>query len=384
MTPKGANQREAARRLDQGAPLLRRGSLGELAQRLENIRLTRKDVVANTRQVSLNATPEGEVVFVVPGLRTMPLTRYAHTQVAEKVGIPQKYYDRMAQDAPGLLVTNVNQWFQQEPSQRLVRTAEGHVRALLSDRYRVIDSEDVAMLVADRAQKHEAQIIECSLSETRMSIKVALPNAREKVGEMTAELRAKHTGLHQVRAGSVMNLDADYMVPGLVVSNSEVGGGAMKVEPIAYRLICWNAAVGEESLTQIHLGGKLGIGEITYREETLRLSDQALAAQIQDVVDGAFNPDSFQKLVQRFKDAKQVEIPKPMETTTAVVKLLGISEERKDALLRHFMLEGPTVFGLVNGITAFAQEEADPDSQLNLERAAGDILAKPESVLALA
>jgi len=371
------------RRQDQGAPLLRRGSLGELAARLERLKATRQDVVTDTRDLTFRVGADGPVLDV-PHVGALPLTRHAHTQVAEKTGIPQRYYDRMAEQNAPLLAENVNAWFLKEPAPRLVRAAEGHVRALLSDRYRVIDSEDVALLVADRAEKHHADVIECALSETRMSIRVAHPNAREKVGELTAELRARHTGIHQVRAGSVMNLDADYMVPGLVVSNSEVGAGAMKVEPIAYRLICWNAAVGEESLAQVHLGGKLGVGEITYREETLRLSDQALAAQIQDVVDGAFNPDSFRKLVQRFKDAKSVEIAKPVEVTNAVVKLLGINEDRKEALLRHFMLEGPTVFGLVNGITAFAQEEADPDAQLALERAAGDILAKPDGVLALA
>jgi hypothetical protein len=84
--------------------------------------------------------------------------------------------------------------------------------------------------IEDRFQDFEA---ECSLTEKHMYLKLTVPQYQELVKE------------------------GDPVVPGLIVSNSEVGAGAFRVEPFLWRLVCKNGLIGTLRLYQIHLGQKL-------------------------------------------------------------------------------------------------------------------------------
>jgi hypothetical protein len=371
------------------SPLVRRGTLRQLTDRLEQIRASAHDYVVPTSLIEMSAdaqkldwSEDGANAF---GDKWVPLNHYAHTQLAEKTGIPQKFYDRLRADVPDLLATNVNRLAAVQADRRLIRVAEGHVRAILSDRYRVLDSYDLAVKTAERAIEHNATVLESDLSETHMRLKVAVPNAREKIGELSQVQIAAHRArlaerfnTHPAQRDQWPQLDADYVVPGVLVSNSEVGAGAFKVEPFVYRLWCWNAAITEESLAQVHVGARLQLGEVQWTDNTLRLNDEALWAQVGDVIDSTFNPDTFRKMVDTFKGAKAVEIKKPVEVTEAVSVKLALSEEKKTALTRYFAAEGDTLFGLVQGITRLAQDLEDPDAQVEMERFGGAVLANPK------
>lgn len=373
--------------------LVRRGKLSELAARLEHIRETTKDMVADTRDLSLEvyetAQPQDPAAKRNPWLvrlrikehDELPMNHYAKTQLAEKVGIPFPYFARMEERGPVLLAENVNYWFQKEPERRLVRVAEGHVRAILSDRYRVgLDNYGLAFQVAERAKEHDATILQCDLSETRMQIRIGVPNAREKLGEMTAELRARYaTGSHPLGRGAMV-LDADYAVPGLLVSNSEVGAGAFRVEPYVMRLVCWNGLVSEVGLYKVHVGAKMELGEVVYRDDTRDTADELVSKQVRDIIDATFKPEVLHAQVAKLLGAKEVAIQKPVEVVDAATKYLRLSEKRREDLLRYFAAEGDTLFGLIQGVTRQAQDFADPDQQTEFERAAGAILAKPSLV----
>jgi hypothetical protein len=379
-------------------PALRRATLRELTERLEQIRATAHDYVVPTSLVQMGPNADaidwGETAsqaFEGDGSHWAPLNAYAHTQLAEKTGIPQKFYDKLRTEVPDLLATNVNRLVGLQADRRLIRVTEGHVRAILSDRYRVLDSYDLTVKVAERAIEHHATVLESSLTEKHMRIKVAVPNARERIGELSQAQIAAHKArlaerfnTHPADRDAWPQLDADYVVPGVLVSNSEVGAGAFKVEPFVYRLWCWNAAISEQSLAQVHVGARLQLGEVQWTDNTLRLNDEALWAQVGDVIDATFNPDTFHKLVEQFKGAKAVEIKKPVEVTEAVAVKLALSEERKTALTRYFAAEGDTLFGLVNGVTRLAQDFEDPDQQTEVERYAGKLLAEPKEILAVA
>ena len=318
----------------------------------------------------------------IKGHEELPLNHHAHTQLAEKVGVPFAYYERMRKDAPQLFGQNVNHWLQNEPDRRLIRVAEGHVRAVLSDRYRVgLDNYNLAFKVAEQAKEHDATVLQCDLSESRMQIRIGVPNAREKVGEMTAELRARYSGSNYARRGStLMNIDADYVVPGLLVSNSEVGAGAFRVEPYVMRLICWNGLIGESSLYKIHVGAKMELGEVVYSDDTLNTADELVWKQVRDIIDRTFDPAVLKAQVARLRGAKEVPVLKPVTVVDATAVKLRLSDKRREDLLRYFSAEGETLFGLVNGITRLAQDFTDPDQQSDFERQAGTILATPSLV----
>lgn len=67
-----------------------------------------------------------------------------------------------------------------------------------------------------------------------------------------------------------------------------------------------------------------------------------------------------------------------------VVQNLALTDQARDNLLRYFTAEWHNLYGLVNGVTRLAQDFADPDTQVDLERAAGNILTAPAWLRAVA
>jgi hypothetical protein len=249
-----------------------------------------------------------------------------------------------------LTAQNVNAWLSKQSDSRLVRVADGRVRGLLSNRYRMLDNFDLAVMTMDLAKKHNAQVQECSLTETRMYIKVVVPGYRDAI-----------------KAG-------DDVVPGLTVSNSEVGEGAFRVEPFLFRLVCVNGLIGQHSLYKAHLGSRMELGELIYKDDTRKAADDALWHQVRDIIDSTFDKDVLQAFIAKFRDAQEIPLEKPQEMFDTTARNLNISDKQKLDLFRYFAKEGDTVFGLVNGITRLAQDFQDYDERVRLERYAGTIL----------
>jgi hypothetical protein len=100
----------------------------------------------------------------------------------------------------------------------MLRTLDGSMRAFLSDRYRRLDNYDLASAVLPvlKEMGEGLKIVSTELTESKMYIKVI--NERLEL---------------EVKQGDVVQA-------GMVISNSEVGMGSLKVEPLIYRLICTN------------------------------------------------------------------------------------------------------------------------------------------------
>jgi hypothetical protein len=340
-----------------------------MAQELQRLRDGSFDVVAPTASLKAIVTENWlpsqiratEVELEVPEHGAYPLTRHGHTQLAEKTGIPYRYYEAMrVTGMQDLLAANVNAWLAREKGndRRLIRVADGHVRAVLGAMYRVLDNFDLAMLTMDRAKEHGAVVQQCDLTETRMYVKLTVPDFREAIKR------------------------GDDVVGGLVVSNSEVGDGMFRVEPFLYRLVCSNGLIGTDALYKVHVGQRLEMGRLIYRDDTRRLADAALWSQVKDIIDATFDQTVLRELVLQLRGTTAIEVEKPSEVTDAVVKDLSLSEKQRDALIRYFAKEGDTVYGLVNGITRLAQDFELAEDQVRLERYAGQIVAGKVKVVA--
>jgi hypothetical protein len=348
----------------------RNKSLVQIAQELERQRTTSLDFVHATRNIkAFTHEPTGigsaEEFPPKPELRLdfdlgaggkfgrYPLTRHGHNQLALKCGIPIRYYWAMIQEGmTDLTAENVNAWLEKQADQRLIRILDGRVRAILSDRYRPLDNYDLAFQVMERAKEHEAEIIDASLTPTKLYIKVTVPQYRE-----------------EVKAG-------DPYVPGLVVSNSEVGDGAFTVEPFMWRLVCKNGLIGPMRLYKIHLGGRLQLGELIFKDETKQKMDEALWAQVRDTIDATFSPKIFKAFMDQIRDAEQIPLDKveAKEILDSTVKDLFLSDQKRLDLIKYWGKEGDTVCGFVNGVTRLAQDFEGYDHQVRAERYAGKLL----------
>ena len=213
-------------------------TLTELAIELERQSETKKDFIASTEVLEMTET--GAMVLEGDKSQEFEIADVAHTQIAARLDIPAKYYQRMRDKAPELLAANVNGWFHQKPERRMVRTLDGQMRAFLSDRYRRLDNYDLAAAVLPvlKDMGEGLKIVSTQLTESRMYIKVI--NERLEL---------------EVKLGDVLQA-------GMVISNSEVGLGSLKVEPLIYRLICTNGMIAQDySQKRYHVGRNADVGE---------------------------------------------------------------------------------------------------------------------------
>jgi hypothetical protein len=338
-------------------------SLTELAAELERQQLSKRDFVTPTTNLSAVAVDGGVNFKIEDGsLFTGPATRHAQTQIAQHTKVPQVYFDKMMTEAPELLATNLNHWFKTNKSSRMIRTLDGGMRAMLSDRYRAIDNYDIAQATMPiLINTPGIEVMSSEITANRMYIK-AVSN------RITAEVKK-----------------GDIVQAGIVISNGEIGNGSVKVEAFFYRLLCLNGMIGEASLRRYHVGraaGELDAAIEVFRTETREADDRALMMKVSDVVRGALNEDRLQSFVRGLAAAAEVDIaPAPDKVAALIAKTYQLSEDDGGGILRMLASgnqgAGYTQWGLANSITALANEEKSYDKATELERIGGEIAFMP-------
>jgi hypothetical protein len=337
--------------------------LQQLAQEITRVAKTKQDYIVGTNTLRYGA--DGHVTFDAPnetGERTVGIfdvTRHCDSQIADKTGIPWKYYERMKKDSPELLAENVNTWFDKEPKKRLVRTLDGRIRAFLSDRFRPIDNFDVGNVALKVIAEAGAEVVSAKLTETRMYIQAVVMDRKE----LSAEIKV-----------------GDVVKAGITVSNSEVGVGKWRVEPLIYRLSCLNGMISSHSLGGIHVGKKIDSESDkayeVFRTETIEADNKALMMKIEDVTRSSIQPEVFEAEVIRIQEAEKEPITGKLPSVVKeVTNQFGFTQNESDNILTHLAESGSlTKWGLINAVTAQAHETEDYDRSVEFERAGGKIL----------
>jgi hypothetical protein len=323
-----------------------------LVEELKRQKMNSLDIIADDNEIYVIAHEELGLMLGVIDHGRWPLTEWAHTQLAEKTGIPKKYYDRMREaEEYELLAENINTWLRD--GRKLIRILDGKVRAILSDRYRIIDNYDLVFLALDEFQKRETiEIHRIDLTETMLYIKAIDRTLTETIKEQ------------------------DIVYGGLVIRNSEVGASALRIEPFILRKVCANGLILPRTLKKIHLGRQITeIEDVDWSDETKELEDKAFWSKVRDVIRATFDKQTFQSWVEKLKESTKIEIKKPIEAVNNIVGHLGLSEEQKQKLLMHF--SEPTKYGLINAVTNLASQTKNADEQVRLEEFAGEILQSP-------
>ena len=322
-------------------------------QELKRQRETRKDLIVDSR--SLKAVAESErIVIDVPNYGGHPLTQWAHGQLAEKVQIPQKYYSRMLDSKNyRLLADNVNTWLPTE-DKRMIRILDGNIRAILSDRYRVLDNYDLVFLALDEFAKAGAEVHKLNLTESHLFVKAVTPRLEGGV-----------------RPGDIVQ-------GGLVLRNSEVGASRFAVEPFVLRLRCTNGLIVSEGYSRVHLGRRKEEGEFNWSSETIYLENQAIWSAVRDVIRNTFDPASFESMIARLKSNAETPVSAPVQAVDNVVMHIGLTESIKGMLLKNFLEDKDyTQWGLTNALTATARQLPEPEDQVELETKASNIALMP-------
>lgn len=297
-------------------------------------------------------------------------TSLCHGQIAAKLGIPVKYYDRMMSEHPELLEANINMWLAKDAQAKyLLRTfgnnGSGVARALLSDRFHILDNYDVlfSALGAIKKMGVNVKITQATVTDKRMYLHVVCPEI-----EMQAEAFLKNYLKNNDAAGNGI-------VSGLVITNSEVGLGTFEIRPRAVIVKCNNGLIAkDESYKRVHLGTKMDEGSVKWSERTKQKNYELVMSQTEDAVGTFLSSDYLGKMVTKIADAHKVQLEHPIDTIQHVCHELSIGEAHKSEILKYFVEDGDSkASGVFQAITRSAQNMG-ADAQYEVETAAFGLL----------
>ena len=369
-----------------------RGRLDQLVGELERQKETKIDLVADTRSLAVSAK-DGQMYLVPTDPHAMewlpqqglPVQDPALEQMGSKVfpSVPGRFMKDLARERPVRAAELLNGLMHDQPGRRFIRCLDAHVRAVLSDRYRVLDHYDIAFAALDAVRAAGGEVIEASLSDTHMKLKFTSRSVWDAVDETrTGDPGSWYSGglgnqehLRRVsaRVGGELPGGPGTVHPLVTVSNSETGHGGFGVRIGLLRAICFNLATVEDVVAKVHLGERLTVGIFT--EETVSQESKLIYLKARDAVRSSFNTETFARMVAMAREAQGDAVTSPHAAVQNVAKAVGLSEDKRNALLEYFLREyDPTRYGMAQAVARLAQDETDPEQAGTLEDLAGAII----------
>lgn len=338
-------------------------SLVELARELERQLGTKKDLLVPLTRTHHSTAEDGDCVLEVEepnGVQRYGITALARRQLAEKLKIPHAYFERMRTEQPELLDRNVNAWLSREEGERqLLRTLDGQVRAVLSERYRRLDNHDLVEHVLPALQAlPEARFESVELTETRLYLKVVSPRIQFEVAP------------------------GDVVQAGVVVSNSEVGCGMLSVQPLVFRLVCRNGLIASDrTLRKQHVGRSLESEQsgVVFKDDTLQADDRAFFLRVRDVVSAAVSEATLRAVGEKLRRTREIKFAAdPVKSVEVLAQRHALTEGERSGVLRGLIEGGElSAYGLVNAVTRYAQQAEDYDRATELEALGGRLIELP-------
>jgi hypothetical protein len=251
---------------------------------------------------------------------------------ANKLRVPMTYLERCSY---GLQAHNLNYWLEQEKMQRdtlFCRFDKGKLRAVFTDRYKALDNKDVIdkMSVYGIAPETEVHL---NLDTSLMVVKV--PDYSR-----------------------AFDINTDKMVPGIAVSNSEVGVLAFSVEAYFYRLVCTNGLISKTQVAS------------KFRHVSYKALEEFDLILEQVISESRHNQNSLEFSVERV-------VEDPAKTIASFNRQFQLTRKESEAVEGAWALEpGDTMFAVINAYTRAAQGEGmSSEETTRLERIGGRILA---------
>lgn len=339
-------------------------TLSEVLGELSVQKNAKRDFISPARAASIS--PDARQ-FILKGSETheFGMTDLFHRQVGTALGIPAKYYEAMRTQKPDLLAENVNAWLGDLEQSYMVRALEydgvSTARAFLSDRYHRIDNLEVATAILPMfAGREGMEVTSCEVTESRLYLKIVNHRLEQEV------------------------VPGDIVQSGVVISNSEVGLGAVAVQPLLYRLVCSNGMIiNEMSERRTHIG-RANKGSdasfIFYTDETVEAEDRAFMLKLRDTAKAALDSARFAQSVDRLRASTEAPITgRVQEVVELTGKNYDLSIGEQDSILNYLIRGGDlSLYGLSNAITRTSQDVESYDRATALEGIGWQVATMPE------
>jgi len=232
----------------------------------------------------------------------------------------------------------------------------------------------------------DAKVYDGNVSENGMSIRVTAPEVNVVADALLANYRSPFGDFDPDgrRPGAIGNMlgaaGHEYrphtVFAGLLIRNSETGGGRYSLSPQAVIEICSNGlTIKRDAIAQVHLGGKMDAGRVEFSADTQRKNLDLIVAQTRDAVQQFLSADYLQGIVDEISEKADKRVSDAPATIQRIGRQVGFSESEQKAILDCFISSGDlTAGGVMNAATAAAQMVDSPHRQAEIEDLALDVL----------
>lgn len=378
---------------------LRKGTLGDLAQELEEQQARKVDLVVPTRdlwshQGLVVVRDHGEAKVTADGVDRDHLyltpSRVFDEGIASKLsqtGRPfsVKYLrglrdtgrtDLVDANLNGLLHGSKALEVPADDRSFFLRTFSpsgpnqtGYARALLSNSYRPIDNWDVlgALLTGLQKAGFTGHVVrQADLTDNRMYIRISVP----EVSALAPTLLRNYVSPYSRNRGA----DNPVVEAGIVITNSETGGAAFTITPELVVQICTNGlTIKRDMIRKTHLGSKLDDGVLKVSDETRQKNLELVASQTRDAINTFLDPAYVERAVARIESESEEPVGDVTKAVETIVSRPAFTKDDMSGLLSAFFDGGDrTKGGLMNAITAYSQTVDDADRAYEMDADALD------------
>ena len=175
----------------------------------------------------------------------------------------------------------------------------------------------------------------------------------------------------------------DVVQAGICISNSEIGLGSLKVEPLIYRLVCTNGLIAQDySRKRYHVGRAAADTESAYElfsDATLEADDRAFFLKVQDTVKATVDEAKFALIVGQLRETTERKIEgNPAKTVERLSDRLSLNQAESGGVLEHLVKGGDlSQWGLLNAVTRTAQDVESYDRATELEAMGSRVMSLP-------
>ena len=321
------------------------------------------DLITGNKKIGWSFDEHGSIRLSVDGQDSAPydtdqrIHRHAFGQFATRYNIPVRYLDRLIEGATAnawerdLALTTLNGHAKNVGGRVMLRSYQGQVRGVMSDRYRRLDSRPLLDSLLGALDETGFVVYAGTGSDVKVSIRALKPE--------------------------IYDIEGDPVVFGLEWTNSDYGAGKHEVRVYVLRTVCLNGMTGESIMSNTHLG-KRADADLKLSEATRRKEQDYFSALIREAVIEKAGPVQVEKTIARVRHAAKERIELGESLPVALRRALsGPEQERVRALFESdesvMLPPEPTVHRLSNCLSWMARTASNPERSMDLEKLAGSV-----------
>ena len=299
------------------------------------------DVYTTMKQVALTHSWELEKslrVYSEEGCQDYyTLSEWAFGQLMTKLNIPIGYALKLWSQGHKTPVENLTNYFSDVPSYRdkklLLRISRDTVRAVLSDKYSVLNNSTIVKHLLSLLQfNSNAELQVCNYNDQYMHLRLLF---------------------------TPVDCTEDEFRVGVDIINSEVGAANLTISSLVWRLVCSN-------------GLRAMVPEAVYRQRHIYLKPLQIVDYMSDAINECLM--SAEKLSRDFLKARLGPSKHPALMMSNIIEDNAIQDQHTNIILTEFVsVKVSSLYDIINVLTAAAKSLPFED-RLKLESLAGSLV----------